>query len=262
MSASAVGSASFAGFTLVEALIVMGAMLPIVFALGSFMIPLAQQASASQVKLRSYRDVASAQDAISRDIAVAKSFLLATDSGMSDPYGPDNAGTTWNSNPSGDGTTSTLILRMYATTASESNSTRQLVYRNVYGCGAGVLETNPPVTVNVIYFVRSASLYRRILTDGSLTTCASPYQQQTCPADVSRPWNPLCKDADQVLATGVSSFSAGFYVTNGGTGGTPLAATTQQQLDVAEAVDVDLTLTRQNGTVSYHDGRVTYRENT
>jgi len=250
------------GFTLVESILVMAVMLPVVLALGSFMIPLAQQASAAQAKLRTYKDVNSSQDAISRDIALSGSVLVAPDSGIADPYGPDNVGTPWSAASNGDGTTSTLILRMHATTASSANSARQLVYRDVNGCGAGVLDTNPAMTYNLVYFVRSGTLYRRTLIDATLPTCSTAYQLQTCPADAPRPWNELCTGTDQVLTSSVSAFTAGFYVTNGGTGGTQLALpTTQNQLDATEAVDVDLTLTRQNGAVTHHEGRLTYREN-
>jgi hypothetical protein len=178
---------------------------------------------------------------IDSDVTVAKTFLVTIDPTLSDPYGPDNNGTAWNTYTISANTQPVLILRKYATTANSHDPSKALVYINQNGCTAPGSDSNAPLMINVIYFVRGGNLYRRTLTDTSHSTCGTPFQLQSCPVDVA-PRNAICKASDILVLSGVSGFQVGFKMLPGTT--QLLLPTTQSALDAAVGAEETLQVTR------------------
>jgi len=228
------------GFTLVETLVIVPTVLLMLTAIVVIMMSLLNTNSASDAKVTMAYDVQNAFDYVETDARLASHILYTIDSNFSDPYGPDNAGTAWNAGPALPGSFSPLILREYATTTPIQNVNKAPVYVNVYGCTSDVINSNPILTTNVIYFVRNGTLYRRTLTDTSQTTCDTQYQSQTCPPDASTPVNAICKGVDTTLATDISSESFVYYNNLIGN----ISPNSQSALDSAVGIAVTLGITR------------------
>lgn len=248
-----------AGFTVIEVLIIVPILALVVTGMVAFMVALLNSDSIAQVKLESTYDAQAALDIMDGDVNITKTFLLAPDTNMTDPYGPDNAGSAWTYTTNSDNTAPVLILRMYATTTNVQNSNKLPVYINQNGCSGSALTTNPAYTVNVIYFVRGGTLYRRVLTDTSQTLCSTPYQVQTCPPDAPQPVNTICKGVDETVLTNVSDFRVQFW--DSGRRTLPM---TQLGYDTVTSVDFYVTTTRQasGSTVVFGTDRFTTRRNT
>lgn len=255
------GTTSSGGFTLVEVAIVIPIMVIIVIGMVSLMINLYYSNIASLVRNQTTGDIQTALRMIDSDVDVTKTLLVTTDANLSDPYGPDNNGTAWNMYGTNAGTQPVLLLRMYATTTNLYNPAKSLVYVNQSGCNPPASSGNTPLMTNVIYFVRGATLYRRVLTDTSKPTCGTPFQQQTCPADVS-PKDPVCKVNDTMVLANVSSFQVDFRTVPGNT--QLSLPTTQPTLDSAVGADVNITVTVPvNGSPSTFTGSIyTNKKNT
>jgi len=197
------------GFTLIELLIITPILMLTLSVILVYMVNLLTLGATTDSQLTVTHETQTALDSIERDVHVGAKFLVTTDPGYNDPYGPDNAGATWSyvgSSPY----LRTLIIRAYATTKSLSDSSKSPVYVNQFGCTSAVINSNPPLFTNIIYFVRNGNLYRRVLTDTSQTTCDPPFQQQSCPSDAGTP-NVICKGTDTLLASNVNIFGVSYY---------------------------------------------------
>lgn len=202
------------GFTLIEVLVIVPIFMLVITGLVVYMINLLNANTLSNLTTQAVYDTHAAFDTVESDAKLSKTFLVNIDPNMSDPYGPDGAGATWDANNiTGSGApnyaqANVLILRMYATTADTHNPNKAPVYINQNGCGAGVINTNPVLTVNVIYFVQNNNLYRRVLADQTNPSlCNTPYQQQTCPSGAT---NAICHGTDKLLLTNVYYLSLAY----------------------------------------------------
>jgi len=197
------------GFTLVELVIIVPIAMLTIMGVVVALINLVSDNITTRSELSSMHDTQSAFNTIEADANIAASFLTTKDSQFSDPYGPDGAGGSWSF--AGSSTSlQTLIIRGYASTKNPLDETRRPVYINQLGCAAADILSNPALTTNVIYFIRNNNLYRRVLTITSATTCATPFQKQSCPPDRATN-NAICKADDSLLLTDVKSFIVDYY---------------------------------------------------
>lgn len=198
-----------AGFTLVELVIVVPIAMLTLMSVVAVMINLVSENISVRGELSAMHDVQQALGTIEADASLTAKFLTTKDTQFSDPYGPDSSGGSWSFNGSS-ADVNALLLRTYATTKNPLDPSRTAVYLNQIGCTSDVLLSNPALTTNTLYFVRNGSLYRRILTDTSATTCATQYQKQSCPPDRATN-NAICKANDSLLVTGVTKFKIEYY---------------------------------------------------
>jgi len=178
-----------------------------------FMVNLLNNNVQSDTDITLAYDTQSAMEIIERDVHISSQFLTTTDNGFTDPYGYNNSGAVWSykgTSQSGGNISEFLITHTYATTLSVQNSAKSPVYINQFGCSPTLINSNPMLAVNNIYFIRGGNLYRRTLTITSQTTCDPQFQKQTCPPDVS-PLNSICKSTDTLLLTNVTSFEVRYY---------------------------------------------------
>ena len=128
---------------------------------------------------------------------------------------------------------------------------RAIVYQNTAAsgnsCDLDDIALNPPVLNNLIYYVDSGRLKRRVLVPDPINSrCAEPFRQQTCATNTTRtkqtnsgPAVVNCS-ADTTLSDSVQSFDIDYYdadnnLINMAAGGSPLQA---------ERITVKLTLKR------------------
>jgi type II secretory pathway component PulJ len=134
---------------------------------------------------------------ISSDLMITKAFLGQS---FADTKAPrTGADTYWKFNTSPQ---QTLILRLPATTKLYQDPARDLVYNaNSGACGS----TAQPFYINVIYYVSSGSLYRRILQDPNATPCSGQTVSQvaTCQSG--------CAQTDVKVLEKITSFNVSYY---------------------------------------------------
>lgn len=201
-----------------------------------------------------------AMDAIENNVAIASSFLTATDSGISDPYPPTANGGAWSYR--GESTSSrSLILRSFSTTTHPQQrgaSSRLPVFIGSPSgseCQTQNLNYNDAEEYNTVIFLKNSTLYRRVLVRTANQYCnPGQYQKLSCPSQVDLTAagqgtrNASCQADDEVLATNVTNFSVQYFdnvsdstATNAYAGGASAVTVTD-----ATALEISLTVSGRN----------------
>lgn len=210
------------GFSLVEMLVVA----PIVILMIGIFVSAIVSMTGDVLSTRSANSLSyNIQDALDRIDADIKSSggLLATNNViLSSPQGFNNDTTNFDNVDATNGTM--LILNSYATTDNPLNSTQNLLYmaNQPNTCGSAQISQNPPVMLNIVYFVKNNTLWRRVLAPSNYTTVGcvggsvgAPWQQPSC-TTIS---GIICKAQDQRLVDNISAngFSVSYYTNNSST---------------------------------------------
>lgn len=250
-----------AGFTLVELMtvvVIIGIILPVIAAI---MIYAYRGANDANSRVQASSQLKQALNSMESDVKLATDFLMVVPSGFTDPYGQVNAGTNganaWNYKGGGAGQR-ILITSNLATTARSGSDGRQLVYVNSgnpkYDC-AGNMYYQPILSYTTIYFLNNKTLYRRILTNTSLSLCQAQSQLQSCPPYLSSTWNAICKANDEAIATNITKFDIAYYQLNGSQPSTQIDPTFSSNnsttLEDADYVMITLTATNSSGSTTY-----------
>lgn len=238
------------GFTLVEVLIVTPMVLLIIASFVVVIVNLTGDALSSREQLVQARDSQDALDRIEQDIRLSTRFLAQNRVTLSSPQGYDD-NTTPFTNVGSNG--NALILQSFTTDANPIDSSRSLVFltNSPNPCGSTLVTSNAPYYVNIVYFVKNSTLYRRVLTTNNPipAPCTTPWQQSTCSVGLTN--GTTCKSEDTILATGVSTINIDYYT--GANSTTPMADASSTSKTVAErdvvlattaSVRVSLTLTK------------------
>lgn len=234
------------GYTLIELLTTM--VILAILAGSVFMIYMDSYRDSTRKSVQATLDSSSqiAMSVIEHDIRYSFSYNTALPIGFTDPYGSDNSGTPI-TYKGASATSRALILAQYATTTNSLSNTRQSIYiQATFNCGTNMYD-NPKLPYTILYFIRNSTLYRRILTDTTTSTCNPPqYQKQSCPPEVT-PWNMLCKTADEVIADHVTNFSVSYYSGSDTTPTDVYSSSDPAILDTMDSAEITLTLAPQGG---------------
>ena len=238
------------GFTLVEMLIVA----PIVILMIGIFISAIVSMTGDVLATRASNNMAyNIQDALNRiqlDVTASGSFLATNNLPLASPQGyNDDAVAFHNANAT---TGPVLILNIYATTSNPLNSTQNTYYmaNQPNACGSTQLNLNPPVMLNVVYFVKNNTLWRRTIMPGNYKTVGcvngsvgAPWQKPSCSPTAS---GTICDSKDERLvddvATGGFSLS---YFTNPSTTTANSTAT-----DISQSDSVRFAALQTSNTVS------------
>lgn len=233
------------GFTLIEVLLVFPMLLIAIAGMLAILIVILQQNTSARATLNVVYRTQQALDIMDNDIRYSSRFLVATDSMpvTTDAYGSNNSAQAW-SYKDYDAQHRVLIVRAYSSTDNLLSDSRKNVYINQLGCTGSTKYANPQLQYNIIYFIRNNTLYKRILVDTTTATCDTPYQQQSCPIDVTYPRNSTCKADDEVLLENAASMTLQYYFNPSDT--TPIDAFNSSDptiLDAAQSALITLTST-------------------
>jgi type II secretory pathway pseudopilin PulG len=156
-----------------------------------------------------------ALDQIEQDTRLSTGFLLTTGT-LSSPQGS-------NSNFAGTAAftdSSALILSQLATDKNPADTARQLVYyvNQPNACGA-TQSFNTILPVQIIYFIKSGSLWRRAVlppykTSGTVdatSVCTTPWQRNSCSPGYSAGAT-RCQTNDTEVMDDISSFDVKYYL--------------------------------------------------
>lgn len=144
-----------------------------------------------------------AVDRIARDIRYTNTFLdEANIEDVDESWSPT---TEWNFAGTGENSRQ-LILEIHATTKNHVDPATALVpAKNPDDCST----VGGYLRVNVVYFVKDNTLYRRIIVPPETASCPGEiFQKQTC-HDIAV--NASCAQKDVVVARGVTRFSLSYY---------------------------------------------------
>jgi len=193
-----------AGFTIIEMLIIA----PIVIlTIGAFITAIVSM-TGEVLATRSANALAyNIQDALNRieeDVKLSTTFLEANHVSLTSPQGYNNDAATNFANVGANG--NMLILNTLATTGNPLSSTSGLVYLDdkPNDCLSTQFNQNTPMTMNVVYFVKNNTLWRRTIAPSNYLTgggCSIvPWQQPSCTTAGG-----FCKTQDVRLIDGINA---------------------------------------------------------
>jgi type II secretory pathway pseudopilin PulG len=261
------------GFTLVEMLIVIPIIVLVVGVFVTAIVKMTGDVLSTRASNATAYNIQDALDRIEQDVNTSGGYLATNNITLASPqgYNNDNATNFHNADPT-NGTM--LILNTYTTTSNPLSSTRSLVYASGQpnACGSTSINQNQPVMMNVIYFVKNGTLWRRTVAPSFYaqvgcigSSIGAPWQQPSCaPAFVTSSY-PFCKTQDVELVDNIPSggFSVNYYSSPSSTNSDATASTgtvdntrqTALQLDSTVGVTITATntiagrSTSQTGTV-------------
>lgn len=204
------------GFTVVEMIIVI-AIIPIILVIFSTIF-----VNASIDSLRSNAKTGLSIQAmrslnfIEQSVKTSREFLETTPTNYSDPFASTSGSSSSWSFRGKSADSRVLILDQYATTSNALSLHRLPVYKKdaPYSCSDPTRKLyNEKIHYLNVFFVKDKVLYRRTLTDRVSTPCPDDVQaqKQSCPPDNLSSNNCYDKVRDEILATGVDSFSVKYY---------------------------------------------------
>jgi competence protein ComGC len=206
-----------AGFTLVEMLVVAPVVILVIGAFVAVMTSIVGDVLLTRDRSAITFETQDALDRIEQDTRLATQFLTTTGT-LASPQGSDSnfTGTAAFTN------TGNLILSTNATDKSPSEPTRQIVYRanQPNACGA-TQSFNVVLPVQIIYFVKSGSLWRRTVvptyntnaTVDANTVCVAPWQRNTCSPPYTA--SARCQTNDTEIMQDVDTFDVKYYLNAG-----------------------------------------------
>lgn len=186
------------GFTLIELLVISPV---VILAIGGFVvaiIAMTGEALASRATNALAYDATVALKQIEQDVKRSSGFL-ATNS--FDPVAPQGVN---DDDTSFDSSHHALVLTMSATTDNPVRPSSSVKLKDrPYPCGNPLINRNEPLQVNVVYFVKDDTLWRRVLmpSDYASTTCTTPWQLPSCWPGYSASF---CKTSDMRMVDGIS----------------------------------------------------------
>lgn len=222
------------GFSLVEMLVVA----PIVILMIGIFVSAIVAMTGDVLSTRSANalsyNVQDALDRIDADIKSSGAILATNDIVLTSPQGYDNATGVFKNADATNGTM--LILKTYATSNNPLNSTQNLVYISGLpnSCSSAQVSQNKPLMLNVVYFVKNSTLWRRVIAPSNYATagCVSgavgaPWQQPSCAPVIS---GAMCKTQDEKLVDGITNdgFVVNYYTTSSSTTPNSIAVDSSQ----------------------------------
>jgi hypothetical protein len=221
------------GFTVVEILIVAPIVILVIGVFISVIVNMTGDVLASRAATTLAYNIQDALNRIDQDVTQSGAYLATNNITLTSPQGYNDDTTNFHNADATNGTM--LILNTYATTNNPLATTQNTIYYpNVpNACGSPLINSNMPVMMNTIYFVKNSTLWRRTIATNLYTTvgCSVPWQQPSCAPGIS---NAFCKTQDVRLIDGIQSsgFSVGYYPSPSST--TPnTIASDSAQTDVA-----------------------------
>lgn len=198
------------GFTIVEVLIIapitilsIGALILMIVALtGNVLKTRGANTMAYQVQ--------DALNVIEQDIKLSGAFLsISNVTPVVSPQGFDN-GTASFSNIGANG--NMLILNTYATKQDPNTNPASLIFNKNQPNDCGESESNNlPLMINIVYFVKDGSLWRRTLMPQEYSTmgCDVPWQKPSCAPGIT---GSMCQIRDTRLVDGLEDPNSDFVI--------------------------------------------------
>jgi hypothetical protein len=201
------------GFTFVEIAIIAPIVILTIGAFITVVVSMTGDVLISRATTQLQYNVQDALNRIDQDVKQSSTFLAETNIALTSPQGYGDDTTVFDNVDSTKGMM--LILNTLATTGNPLASTSSIAYLSNSPNACGTLQgQNTPMSLNVVYFVKNNSLWRRTIMPSNYATAAcnntgtgtaAPWQQPSCTTVGG-----FCKTLDEDLVDGVST--SGFTV--------------------------------------------------
>lgn len=217
------------GFTLVEIVIIAPIVILVIGAFITIVVSMTGEVLAARGTNVLAYNIQDALDRIEQDVKVSGAYLATNNITLSSPQGYNDDTTAFHNADATQGTE--LILNAYATTQNPVNSASGAIYtaNQPNACGSTLINYNPTVMFNIIYFVKNGTLWRRTVMPANYATmgCSVPWQQPSCAPTVS---SAFCKTQDIRLVDGIGAggFNIGYYPNAASTSADPVAGDATQ----------------------------------
>lgn len=210
------------GFTLIEVLIIAPIVVILISGFVALMVTMVGDVLVTRDQSNMTYESQDALDRIERDTRLSTQFLTTTGT-LTSPQGSDSS---FNGTAAFTASSNLLVLKMLATDANPATSDRWLIYYANQPNACGSQETaNVPFTVQIVYFIKNGSLWRRTLvpnfnhnaTVDNQTICATthdPWQQNSCSPGYS---SSQCKTEDEEIMKNINTFTLKYYSAPNGT---------------------------------------------
>ena len=238
------------GLTLVEMLVVAPIVILFIGAFIGSIVQLTGQTLAQSSQVALMNNLQSTLDEVESDVKMSGAFLAVNNFTLSSPQGYDNATQSFTNTMNG---TDTLILNTLVTDKNPTNASRSLVYlaNMPNACGSANFGQNQVMTMNVVYFVKNNTLWRRTLAVNGYTSkaCsgATIWQLPSCAPGIS---GALCLTTDEKLMTVSDSLSLAINYYDNPADTTPLSAAKtgtdnarQSAMDTSKTIDITISAT-------------------
>lgn len=172
-------------------------------------------------------NIQDATNRIEQDVKLSTTFLEANHVALTSPQGFNDDTTNFSNVDVTNG--NMLILNTLLTTGNPLASSSGLVYltNQPNACASSQVNQNTPMTMNVIYFIRNGTLWRRTVLPANYATagCSVPWQQPSCTAIGG-----FCvtKDIDLIDGITTSGFTLQYFNTADATIANTIASDTSQ----------------------------------
>ena len=204
------------GFTLVEMLIVAPIVILVIGVFVSAIVNMTGEVLSSRGANALTYSVQNALNTIDADVKTSGGYLAKNNIPLSNGQGYDN-GTLEFHNANDTSIGAMLILNSYATTAGPLSSTRSNIY--ITGqpntCISTLVSQNTKLIMNIVYFVKNDSLWRRVIMPSTYESagCNVPWQKPTCVPGYDSAIYTFCKANDTKLVEGISAsgFDVDYY---------------------------------------------------
>ena len=214
-------------FTLIEMLVIIPVVMVVVGVIITAIVSMTGDVLVSRASSSLSYDIQDALDTIQQDVNESGGFLSVNNITLTSPQGYNNDTTNFQNASSANGTM--LILNSYATTKNplDIDSSSVFAAGQPNSCSSASVNKNLKVMVNIVYFVKNNSLWRRVIMPTGYDTlgCSMPWQKPTCSVGYS---STFCKANDQELVTGITSFSINYYSSSNPTTSNTIAGNSSQ----------------------------------
>jgi type II secretory pathway pseudopilin PulG len=207
------------GFTLVELLIVAPIIILFIAGFVGLVVTLVGSVLASNGSSTLTYNIQDALNRIDQDVRQSGAFLSTNNIALTSPQGYNNDTTNFENVNTTTGTM--LILNAYATTGNPVNLTSITpipASNEPNACSSTSVSQNTLVYINIVYFVKNNSLWRRVLAPANYPgiACSTPWQQASCSLGNTTTFCPA-NDADLVDNISAYGFSVNYYPTSSST---------------------------------------------
>jgi len=174
-------------FTIIELLVIAPIVILTIGAFVTAIVNMTGDVLASRVTNVLTYSIQDALNRIEEDVKLSTSFIAGNNVALTSPQGFNNATEDFSNNDATNG--NMLILNTLATTGNPISTTSGLVYlvNEPNSCTDAQVNQNKPLTINVIYFIKDGTLWRRTVMPSNYATvgCTAPWQQPSCSPTVS-----------------------------------------------------------------------------
>lgn len=204
------------GFTLVEMLVVIPIVMIVIGGVITAIISMTGDILSSRASDTLTYDIQDTFAQIRQDVQQSNGFLSINDFTPKPPQGVNDDSTPFTNVG---GNQPALILKSVATSANPNQLTSTTIYmaNQPNACASSNIAQNEALSVNIVYFVKNNSLWRRVITPSNYQSagCTVPWQQASCTPAISATF---CKTSDEDLLDADNiTFSLQYYSGAGST---------------------------------------------